>query len=514
MTLTARLTGFFLAVLACVLAGFSIGLYCLASSYLHHQTADRLTSALHTLAAAADVGSEGIEWEPSSRSLSLGQDSSPDEIRWLVRDGRGHEVDRSKNLADIEAAGFLNSPEGASNSIDSERSCVFADGATWRLQQTRIAAPANPKSPSPAADEPSTEPAGKLYSQLLLMAGISLAPVEATLRNLALALGGLSLGLWCLAAISGRSLCRQALAPVTRMADTARSMTADDRQARLPTPDTGDELQDLAVSFNGLLARLEDSYERQRRFTGDASHQLRTPLAGMLGQVDVALLRDRSPEEYRRVLEAVRSQVHRLRQIVETQLFMARADAESLKPQMERLDLARWLPTHLESWREHSRWADIAFQNTAPGKIETNAHPQLLAQLLDNLLDNAAKYSSPGTPITVRLTVADGKTECSVEDAGPGIAADDLPHIFEPFFRSAQARRSGVAGAGLGLAVAQRIAAALGGTLRAENLSTGGARLILRLTSPTATRSVSEDVRRPDPSKACAADASLADASG
>jgi heavy metal sensor kinase len=507
MTLTARLTGFFLAVLACVLAGFSIGLYCLVSSYLHHQTADRLMSALHTLAAAADVGSEGIEWEPGSRSLSLGQDSSPDEIRWLVRDGRGHEVDRSKNLADSEAAGLLKSPEGASNSIDSERSCVFADGATWRLQQTRIAAPANPKSPSPAADDS----AGK-YLQLVLTAGISLAPVEATLRNLAFALGGLSLGLWCGAAISGRWLCRRALAPVTRMAGAARTMTADDRQARLPAPDTGDELQDLAVSFNGLLARLEDSYERQRRFTGDASHQLRTPLAGMMGQVDVALLRERSPEDYRRVLEAVRSQVDRLRQIVETQLFLARADAESLEPQMERLDLALWLPMHLESWREHPRWADLVFQNSTPEKTEATAHPQLLAQLLDNLLDNAAKYSSPGTPITVCLTVADGKMECSVEDAGPGILADDLPHIFEPFFRSAQARRSGVAGAGLGLAVAQRIAASLGGTLRAENLSTGGARLIFLLASAPTGRA-SEDVRRPEQSVACP-DASLSNASG
>ena len=86
MTLTARLTSFFLGVLACVLVGFSVGLYCLASNYLHNQAAERLDSAVHTLAAAADVGPEGVEWEPGSRSLSLGQDASAGEIRWLVRD--------------------------------------------------------------------------------------------------------------------------------------------------------------------------------------------------------------------------------------------------------------------------------------------------------------------------------------------------------------------------------------------------------------------------------------------
>ena len=131
--------------------------------------------------------------------------------------------------------------------------------------------------------------------------------------------------------------------------------------------------------------------------------------------------------------------------------------------------------------RAHPRWTDIRFQNSSSGRTETKTHPQLLAQLLDNLIDNAAKYSPPGTPITVRVEATDGAIECSVEDAGAGIADDDLPHIFEPFFRSAQARRSGVAGAGLGLAVAQRIAAAIGASVRAENVTSGGTRFVVRL---------------------------------
>ena len=108
-------------------------------------------------------------------------------------------------------------------------------------------------------------------------------------------------------------------------------------------------------------------------------------------------------------------------------------------------------------------------------------HPQLLAQLLDNLLDNAAKYSPAGTAIRLRVTVAETTVECSVEDRGSGIAPEDLPHIFEPFYRSEDARRLGIIGAGLGLAVAQRIATALGGAIRVEAARDGGARFTFRL---------------------------------
>ena len=139
---------------------------------------------------------------------------------------------------------------------------------------------------------------------------------------MALILAGVSTGFWLLAAAVGRRLCNRALFPMTRMAKAACVMTAADRDHRLPSPRTGDELDALAGSFNGLLDRLHQEYERQKRFTGDASHQLRTPLTALLGQIEVARRRHRTTDEYERVLDEVHCEAIRLRQIVESLLFM------------------------------------------------------------------------------------------------------------------------------------------------------------------------------------------------
>ncbi len=470
MTLTTRITSFFLGVLACVLVGFAVGLYLLADRYLHNGLAERLDSALNTLAAAADVNPENIEWEPASRSLTIGQDPSPDQVRWLVQDDRAREIDRSRNLTHDEELILGKASAAGERSIDGQR-LAAVDG--WRLLHKRIAAPGQ--------SGKSSETGLNTYRALTVTVGIRLAPVESTLRTLGLALAGLSLALWSIAAIAGRWICRKALAPVTHMAGAARDMTVDDLQLRLPTLETGDELEELARAINGLLNRLEDSFERQRRFTGDASHQLRTPVTAMLGQLDVALTRQRSPDEYRQTLEAIRAQAQRLRQIVDSQLFLARADAEAFQPALEQLNLAKWLRDHLEGWRTNSRWNDFEFDMSADDRAIVRAHPQLLSQLVDNLIDNGVKYSPAGTPIQIAVAASDNLVECSVTNGGQPIGAEDLAHVFEPFFRSAASRRKGISGAGLGLAIAQRIAIALGGSIRADTTQNGQTQFVLQL---------------------------------
>ena len=192
-----------------------------------------------------------------------------------------------------------------------------------------------------------------------------MAPIEAGLGTLVRGSIGLSLGLWLLAALVGRRLCRRALRPVTEMVEAARSMSADEQDQRLPVAATGDELQELGDAFNGLLARLQEAFARQRRFTGDASHQLRTPLAAMLGQIEVALRRQRSPEDYRRVLSLVHDQAAHLNQMIEMLLFLSRADAESELPDLEALDLTSWIAA------QRPRWAELG-----PGRRRARRHRQ------------------------------------------------------------------------------------------------------------------------------------------
>jgi heavy metal sensor kinase len=476
MSLTARLSAFFLSALALVLLGFCLALYVLARGYLHRQVDDRLGASLETLAAAAEHEAGGLEWEPSARALTVGESAANDRVRWCVDDGSGRLVDHSPNLAaeDITTTHWLGPPTAEQASFTLDRG-----EESWRVLRRRVQYdPTKAPADAHAADN---EPAKPKYQTLVLTAAVSLVPVQATLQNLALTLLGLSIGLWTAAALLGRWLCRRALAPMTAMAATARAMSVASWDQRLPIPKTGDELEGFSRAFNDLLSRLQEAFERQRRFTGDASHQLRTPLAALLGQIDVILRRDRAPQEYREVLGRVRDQTIRLQQLLEMLLFLARADNEAKLPSLEKLDLACWLEEYMERWSEHPRAADLRLERSAPGPALICVQGPLLGQLLDNLVDNACKYTPAGTPITLRLERASGVVMCTVEDRGSGIPPTDLAHVFEPFYRSTNARRQGYAGVGLGLAVVERIASVFGGTVRAESEPGQGSRFTVCL---------------------------------
>ena len=481
MSLTTRLSLFFLAALALVLTGFSGTLYLLAWTYLDRQLDERLQRALDTLVAAVDIETGGLEWEPSDRKLLLGVGHGPEEVRWVVRDGTGGLVDRSAN------AGLGGFPTGwTPGSWPAAPPEVTAFDATprWRLAGRRLRLEELLRQ---GRGHPNDEPGYEAqYKVLVLVVGLMPAPLEATLGRLGLILALLTVGIWASSAVAGHWLCLRALAPLRHMAKAAGAMTAADPGWRLPGPGTGDELDELGRAFNDLLERLHEAfdrlheaYERQRQFAGDASHQLRTPLAALLGQVELARRRDRSPEEYRRVLELVQAEGARLRQIVDTLLFLAQPDGADLPARS--VDLAGWVPDHLRRWSAHPRSADLRAEVVGEPPPIVWVHPTLLAQLLDNLLENAFKYSLPGTPVIIRVWRENRSVALAVEDAGCGLSAQDVAHVFEPFFRAERARRDGQSGVGLGLAVARRIATTLGGTLGLRSEPGKGSEFVLRL---------------------------------
>lgn len=489
MTLTGRFSALVLATVGLVLAGFSTALYVSAWVYLDRQVGDRLAGALAVLAAAAEVHPEGVEWEPQERVLTLGRESGPDRLRWMVFEGRGRRVDQSYNLDEAELTTDWTPRPGVANL---PARLVDRSGRTWRVAQRRIGAeavavavpPSNFRSPSRrdgSVDPGSTE---TRYPFLVLTVCAPLGPTETTLAALGGSLIALSLGTWLLAVLACRRLSRRALTPLRRMVASARGLDAADPGWCLQEAGTGDELDDLGRAFNDLLSRLHVAYERQRRFGGDASHQLRTPLTVLIGQIEVALRQERSGDEYRRVLRSALSRAVQLGQIVEALLFLGRADADASLPRGEPLDLNRWVAGHLSGRSATGRGAEVVFHADGSDPLPIRAHPTLLAQMLDNLLDNASKYGRPGAAVVVETLREGGAAVLAVEDAGPGIPPEDLNRVFEPFYRSTQARRLGAPGVGLGLAVVQRIAVVFGGAVSVRSEPDRGSRFEVRF--PTA----------------------------
>lgn len=474
MSITNRLSLFFLAALGFVLAGFSLTLYVLASVHLHQQGNHRLDAAMQTLVAAIEIHPEDVEWEPLERRVTLGEDLALDQVRWAVHDLRGRLVDCSANLdrrADREeGSGWrVRVRRVHAGKFDAE----LVDGRTEFVAGTLPEGFTNEQLPGTLV-----LPRDRTYhgEGLVLTVAASEEPIQATLRLLALTLAGVSCLIWVTAAIWGRWLCRRALAPIFAMAGSARSIRGcPEVGSFLTVPPTRDELEELGRAFNDLLADLRESLERQRRFTGDASHQLRTPLTAMLGKVDVALRKKRTPEEYQQVLEAIRRRGEQLHQILESLLFLARADAAAPLPDTESFALGEWCRSWLEGWRDRPRAEDVTLHESEPAAW-VHAQPSLLGQVLENLLDNACKYSEPGTPIVVSVETRAHLSVLTVEDRGCGIEADEQSLVLQPFYRSRQARWLGKPGLGLGLTVVVRLLAMMGGQLRVSSEPEQGSR--------------------------------------
>jgi heavy metal sensor kinase len=472
MTLTTRLSSFFLSALAAVLAAFSVALYLLADRYLYRQLNDRLEAAARTLAAAVEVEPDGVEWEPNGRPYAISQGMSGSDARWVVLDGAGRIVDRSGSDESVELA--IAAPAAFAAGHHDPRRIELA-GSPWQATLLRI---------GPETLPPSGVPAGK-HASLVVAVAVPLEQVQTTLRTLAFASVALTVSILLIAGLAGRRVCRRALAPVVKMADATRDITAADMARRLPVPPADDELSGLGRAFNQLLDRLQEAYERERRFAGEASHQLRTPLTALIGQLEVSLRRDRNAEEYREVVRTALGQASRLHRVVEALLFLARSEKESGPLALEPIDLSSWLPERFEEWRRHPRAADLILKPEAPGSVYAQLHADLFGESLDALIDNALKYSSPGNRVIIRYGNGVAGVWLEVADQGCGIEPADIPRLFQPFFRAESARKRGVTGAGLGLAVAQRIIAAHQAAVQVESRPGDGTTVRIRFSAPT-----------------------------
>jgi len=264
--------------------------------------------------------------------------------------------------------------------------------------------------------------------------------------------------LLALAAIGGYWLSTRSLAPLGWMAQQSRKISGSNLHTRLAIGDAADELTMLAASFNELLSRLDQSFESMRRFVADASHELRTPIAVIRGEADVALSHDRPAAEYRESLAIVLDESRRLSRLVDDLLNLARADAGHVRLQVREFYFNDLLAECCRSVQSLAAARRIDLECRAGGDVPFSGDEELLRRLVVNLLDNAIRYTPSGGKVTAELEAHGADVRVRVSDTGVGIAPEAASHVFERFYRADKARSRDEGGFGLGLSIVKWIA--------------------------------------------------------
>ena len=465
-TIRVRLTLWYVALLGLILVVFSTALYLTMSSGLYRQVDSSLQLAAERTAAAVNL-------ENGQLSLQNGEGVSLDDPNLLVRivglDGRIIDSAGPSRSTPVPATALAAAQQGQSRFVT-----VIVPGSASPVRLYSI---------------PYQE-SGQVYG--VIQVGQSLEAVQDALRQLLLILIIAVPLTLAIASVGGLFLADRALSPVDRLTREAQRISVENLSQRLGLTLPNDEVGRLAHTFDAMLARLDESFRRERRFTADASHELRTPLTIMKGNIGVALNRPRRAAEYQRVLADLEEEVDRLTRLVEDLLLLARADTGRPLLQTQSLDLAELLRAVAEQARPLAEAAGLKLHVQAPDTLPLNGDPDKLIRLFLNLLDNAIKYTPAGGQVSLRaarattadvrpletdvikargsspLTVVNTASPwviVQVTDTGQGIAPEHLPHIFERFYRADESRSRAGGSSGLGLAIARWIAEAHGGCI-------------------------------------------------
>jgi heavy metal sensor kinase len=311
------------------------------------------------------------------------------------------------------------------------------------------------------------------------------AAMRQALRELLLVLVlGLPIAV-ALAGLGGYTLARRALAPVERMTERARSITAARLSDRLPVAHPDDEMGRLATVFNETLARLEGSFEQMRQFTADVSHELRTPLTAIRSVGEVGLREHRSGAEYRSIIGSMLEEADRLASLVDLLLTLSRAEMGESNVSRDDIDLhvlADEVVSHLGVLAEEKKQSITV---ECSGAAHASGDRLVIRQALINLVDNAIKFSPAGGRISIHVAETPRDVVIDVIDTGPGIDSESRTRIFDRFYRTATAT-SAAPGSGLGLSIAKGAVEANAGRLTLESSTADGS--TFRITLPRAPR--------------------------
>ncbi|MGB1885501.1 MAG: ATP-binding protein [Gammaproteobacteria bacterium] len=266
--------------------------------------------------------------------------------------------------------------------------------------------------------------------------------------------------------------------PIKRIGDGIRALASGDYETRLAV-DSRDEIGELATDFNALARALQENESARQRWIADISHELRTPLAIMRGEVEAA--RDGVRPNDARLLESLSQETDRLSSLVEDLYLLARADIGSLDYKFESCSLASLVTESLNRFAVRFSDAKLDYSYEVAADVSVHGDKRRLLELLENLLENCARYVTAPGEVKITLTRSNGNAQLYVDDSGPGVPPAQRDVIFDPVSRGEQSRSREYGGAGLGLAICERIAQGHGGQIIAEDSPLGGLRATLTL---------------------------------
>lgn len=284
----------------------------------------------------------------------------------------------------------------------------------------------------------------------------------------------LTVALLAAVGLTGTLLTRRVFHTIETLVQQAKQISSANLGERLPNVGGGGgEIAALIDTLNDMLARLEHGFEAQKHFTADASHELRSPLSRLRAELEVCLRRTRSPEEYQETLRSCLDEVARLTQLLEELLLMARLDASQERLAADRVLLPQVTQEVMTRLEPLAHAQQVQLRLAPAPALSARVTREHLRLVLSNLLDNAIKFSPPGAQVMVQIEAQAASALIRVLDQGPGIAEQDLPHLFDRFYRGSESHRRSLPGTGLGLSLSQSLIAAQGGQIRASNTGSG-----------------------------------------
>ncbi len=383
-------------------------------------------------------------------------------IRFYIRvlGEKGAVIAQTKNAAFSPAADLFPEPVAADRLPETGKKMRLADGASCYLM-------------SAWADD--GNPGGRRW---LIQAALDLSHEAGILRRYRIKVELVVIAGILICGAVGFWIARRSMRPMRLLTRTLQGVRATRLSKRLDASRLPRELTVFAASFNDMLERLEDSFNRLTRFSTDLAHELRTPINNLRGEAEVALSKARSADDYRQIIESSLEEYEHLSHMIESLLFIAKAESTDIAIQRAEFSADREISAVLDYYDAYIDEKNISF--TLNGSARLNADPVLFRRIMTNVLSNAFRYTPSGGRVTISLAQNSlGETTITVSDTGVGIAAADIDHVFSRFYRGSAAKKLVSRGTGLGLAIVRSIMDLHGGSIRIASAPTEGTTVTL-----------------------------------